>query len=127
MAPKHTTSQPSQAPPAENLNLPLGPVRVGEEWRANARVGLALHCSLLWTAGRAQQLAVVYVSPVLEKSADFTCYLLSKVIEVAMAKGMLKQHETFTHWSDGATSYRSIRRPPSSLTTSRSVSRSTRC
>ena len=84
----------------ENLNIPLGPVRVAEEWRANARVNISAHCSLLWNSSSKEDLSVVCISEVVEQSSWWAAYLLKKVISVAMERGMLKPGQTFHHWSD---------------------------
>ena len=88
------------------MNLPMGPTAVGEQWRAPARLGAAIHGSICWTASK--RIKVVFTTRVMEKDSWFTSLVLSEVLNVCGSQGMLSGRQTVVFWPDGGPHYRSV-------------------
>ena len=92
------------------LNTPIGPYQSAEEWRAWARLGIAVFGCQVWSArhpypGR----FVCLLSRATDKSVGLTCLALEEVLAELLAWGMLDEVETLVFISDGASHFVSKR------------------
>ena len=92
------------------MTLPFGPSAVGEQWRANSRLGVAIHGAVLWRRGPEGAIKhnVTLTTRVMEKDSWFTSILLHELGRKAQSAGMLNPFETVCFWSDSGPHYRSL-------------------
>jgi hypothetical protein len=96
----------------ENLNLPLCPIQPSELWRANARVSVGLHLSLVWgdkDSGLEGDEAFVSFTRVVEKGAMWTILVMEQTLAKLAALHLLPRGTTVVLWSDTGPSYRAAR------------------
>ena len=91
----------------ENWNTPIGPRRVEEEWRAQARVQTSCHASIFWGYRLGKQpLVIVSLSRITDKSPHFTGFVMEKALDELVAMGVLQWINVLKTWTDNAVSYK---------------------
>ena len=83
----------------------MGPEAVAEEWRAPARLGVAVHGSVCWSTEGVRY--VCLMTRFSEKSSLHTGLMLEYTCQRLRADGFLPEKSTVKFWSDGAPHYRS--------------------
>ena len=69
--------------PQENFNLPLGPQQTSAGWRAQARIQVAVHTTIIWGTMVDQPVVLTWITHITDKSSAFTHYVLNKTLEGA--------------------------------------------
>jgi hypothetical protein len=88
------------------MNLPMGPTSTAQQWRAAARLGVAIMGAIVWT--KTINLRIALVTRIMEKDSWLTSLVIQHIIKICIAKGVLHQRQTAVFWSDGGPHYRSI-------------------
>jgi hypothetical protein len=93
----------------ENVSLPKGPDEVGEVWRAQSRLTVSCHGSLVWGPSLAKEEIHVFYSRIIEKSSSFTTLVLQALLDKLKASGALEGITDLLLWSDCGNHYRSVK------------------
>ena len=80
----------------ENFNLPRGPLAVCEQWRARARLGVAVHGPVAWDQHKRVKLA--FYTRVGEKGSNYTTMGLRRTTSVLKTLGMFNEGGTLVYW-----------------------------
>ena len=83
----------------------MGPWAVSDQWRAQARLGVLCHGTVLWRQG--VKLKVALLGRVQEKDSWWTAYVIQKVVGIAAQHGLFSPRDCLCFWSDGGPHYRS--------------------
>ena len=92
--------------PQENWNLPVGPEAVADQWRAQARLQISCHGSIIWNEHGRHSL--VWLSRVTEKDSWWTAYTIQRTVAFVFENlKLFETKDTLVFWSDGGPHYRS--------------------
>ena len=86
--------------------MPVGPEAVADQWRAQARLQISCHGSIIWNEHVRHSL--VWLSRVTEKDSWWTAYTIQRTVAFAFENlKLFETKDTLVFWSDGGPHYRS--------------------
>jgi hypothetical protein len=90
------------------VTLPRGPREVSAVWRAQARIGVAIHSTVVWSSTHIVPEVITVLTRITEKTALWTMMVLEEVVKRLQSEGRLAGVREICHWSDCGPAYRSL-------------------